>query len=152
MLRSIDGLLQHLVTPTRLWRAKLLASWKEIMGPLYENAQICKITEDSVTIKVDNACLLQELSLLQGLLLEKINQTLDSPRIKVVQFRLGKQTTQNGSHIRSSQKKEKQIDDRQYALIKQITVGTVDDPELQEVLLSFGKRCLEGDQWIKNTS
>ncbi len=142
MTKSLQTLLDSLFSNNTHWKINLLKNWPNIAGKLHMHISIEKITDTSVILVVDNSCLLQELYHLSPLLLEKINQTLDQPRIKNVRFKLKSEKKRRTKKQVQKPKLQKKIitklhprDTKQLAIIK--------DPELKKALANFRLRCYQ---------
>jgi flagellar biogenesis protein FliO len=87
MAIPVKNILDTLLSQQNNWQLQLLNNWQQIMGTMQTKVQLLKIYEDTLVIGVLDSCWIQELYLLSPLLLKKINEKLDSPRIKHLRFK-----------------------------------------------------------------
>lgn len=122
------------------WKVKLLNEWDTIMGPMAHNVTIIKIYDDTVILGVYDSSWLQELYLLSNIIIENINQKLDSARINQLRFKQIKRTGTPSSGKNSS---AYQHDTTPITLtsIEQKALDRIDNESLRVVLKSFLVRC-----------
>lgn len=87
MIKSVKNVLETVFSQHNSLQLQLLNNWSAIVGNFQTKVQLLKIFEDTLVIGVLDSCWLQELYLLSPLLLKKINEQLDQPRIKHLRFR-----------------------------------------------------------------
>ncbi len=87
MHTTIGYLLQQVLPQNHRWQVVLLQQWDSIVGNLKTHIRLEKIHNETLIIGVTNTAWMQEMYLLSDLLLNKINITLDQPRIKQLRFR-----------------------------------------------------------------
>ena len=121
------------------WKLQIMSQWDSIMGTLASKVSICKIYNDSITLGVTDSCWMQELNLLSELIKDKINQTLDKPRIELIRFKYIAQ------HASGSQKKEVAAPivykDKILTAKEQQALCNIKDPELSQALQGFLQTC-----------
>lgn len=83
----IKEFLNHLFNEQKNWQLRLLNAWPNIVGLIKTHVELLKIYDDTLVIGVLDSCWLQELYLFSPLLLQKINEHLDKPRIKKLRFK-----------------------------------------------------------------
>ena len=86
MSTSLQNILDQLLPDASNWHIQLLRAWPSIIGNLKTQLRLEKISDDRLIISVNNTAWLQEMHLLSEVLIDKINKTLDQPRIKRVRF------------------------------------------------------------------
>lgn len=133
-LIPIANTLPTLVDPAKNWRARLIAQWETIMGPLSNHAKIVKIIDRTVIIWVESASWRHELYILKEHLVYRINKGLQEPCIDSLRF-VG--TYQKYSPRYPARQKVQQ---QQKKNIRPLTPGEltaleqITDPELREIL------------------
>jgi hypothetical protein len=140
MVKKISTLLHPFLTPSENWKFTLLHEWDTIVGTLQGKVYVEKILNDILVLGVYDSCWMQELYLLSPLLLEKINRTLDQPRIKQLRFK--KIAAKKGNAV--LEKLEQHYEAKSNFTIsgtEQKTLNTITDPQLRELLKQFLVRC-----------
>ncbi|HSW76191.1 MAG TPA: DciA family protein [Candidatus Saccharimonadales bacterium] len=121
------------------WKLQIISQWDSIMGSLSSKVSICKIYNNSITLGVTDSCWMQELNLLSELIKDKINKTLDTPRIELIRFKYISQ------HATGSQKKEAQAPivytEKKLTRQEQQALDNIKDPELSQALQGFLQTC-----------
>jgi len=121
------------------WKLQIMSQWNTIMGTLASKVSICKIYNNSITLGVTDSCWMQELNLLSELIKDKINNTLDTPRIEIIRFKYISQ------HAAGSQKKETesplQHKEKMLTAKEQQALCNIKDPELSQALQGFLQTC-----------
>ena len=140
MSQSIANLLHSFITSDAHWKIRLIKQWPDIAGTMHTYTAIETISNDSITISVENSCLMQELYHLSPLILSKINLTLDQPRIKNVRFKL---QNNKKSMFKSKRVQEEVVYKKipPLSIKEQKAISSIADPELKNALLLFRKRC-----------
>lgn len=142
MALAIKDLLEKIIDHNKSWQITLLSQWQAIMGNLNSRVQLLKIEDDTLHIGVTDSCWMQELYLLTPVLLAKINQTLDQPRIKHLRFKsVGMPTTQ----APKKQPISKQSKDRVITLcpFEESVLGQLQDDTLAAALRKYRMRCYQ---------
>ena len=75
------------------WKLTIMEQWPTIVGALHDKMRLQRIQDSTVVIGVYDSRWMHELYYMQQLLLEKINQTLTSPRVTAIRFVLVKRTS-----------------------------------------------------------
>jgi predicted lipase len=140
MATPLGSLLTNLMQQAPSWHFTIFSSWESIMGSLSTKVTVERINNNVITLGVYDSCWLQELYHLSPLLKNRINQALDQPHIKELRFK----------QINAQQRKKYHAKkDNPVAAVATLpltkeeekVVQTVDDPELQKLLLQFRTRC-----------
>ena len=139
MAKTLETLIDAFFSKTDHWKITLIKNWPSIAGKLHEHVSIEKITDTMIILTVSNSCLMQELYHLSDLLLEKINQTLDQPRIKNVRFKLKSEKKKRTKTKIPHRKKRTSEPTLQKSDITSLRV--IKDPELKAALKNFRLRC-----------
>lgn len=148
--QSIQKILANFFESQKNWKLTLLSQFHEIVGNnLKTHVSIIKIQETSIVIGVSNSCLLQELRILAPVLLDKINQSLDVPRLTTIQLKLRghiqtESTFMTFNHDDVCTQFSTSLTQNDLEALK-----TVKDKELVHVLEAFRKRCHREAQWKK---
>jgi hypothetical protein len=139
-MRAISQLLTTILPQDNLWKGQLFNNWNQIMGTLASRVQLEKIENDTVTLGVSDSVWLQELYLLSTVLINTINQSLDTPRIKKIKFR---HATPRTDHAPTVLKKNITHNRQQRPLTaqEQHALHAITDKELSTVLYQFLMRC-----------
>lgn len=87
MPQELKNIIHKLIQPKEAWKFTLLTNWNTIIGNLGTKVCLEKIQDDTLVLGVYDACWMQELYMLSHLLITRINQSLDQPRIKQVRFK-----------------------------------------------------------------
>lgn len=140
IMRALGQLLTTILPQDNLWKGQLFNNWDRIMGPLATRVHLEKIEQDTVTLGVSDSVWLQELYLLSTVLINKINQGLDTPRIKKIKFR---HTTPHNHQTAAPIKQVKNYNRPQRPLTpqEQRALHAITDKELSTVLYQFLMRC-----------
>lgn len=142
MVKSINYLLENILDSQVHWKINILKNWDAIIGSISSHAHIEKITHDTITIGVYDACWLQELHHLSHTIIQNINAHLDTPRIKQVRFKQvskpkGLKKTKSSNHfIRSS--KQGTLSSKHLEALNKIT-----DHDLAQALKKFWFCCVQ---------
>jgi len=140
MIHDIKSLLDSLISNQTDWKLQLLNNWPKIMGNLSSKVSIEKITDDCLILSVVDSCWLQELYLMSTMLLKRINEKLDQPRIKQLRFKTaGVVRTKTKTTIATRTKRP--ASNRVLSSSEQHALSTVKDIELQKALKDFLNRC-----------
>jgi hypothetical protein len=141
MAQSLKSLLTTLVEPDNNWKLMLLNNWKTIIGTMSEHVCIEKVHEDTVVLVVTDSCWLQEIYMLSQLILRKINQSLDQPRIKHLRF---KQAGIRKKRVVPTQpQREKKYVSVALSPQERAALKKIDDPQLSAALEQFLIRCYQ---------
>jgi len=125
--------------PQTSWKNNIMQNWQEIMGALAHKIFIEKIQNDSIILGVTDSCWMQELHMLSAVIKKKINEKLDQPYIKNIQFKYHSkktsriQTKKNTLPLSYENKPLTQLEENALAHIK--------DPELSQALMRFLQKC-----------
>lgn len=137
----IKTILHTILNSSNNWQLMLLTNWETIVGNLKTKVQLVKINEDTLVLGVIDSCWMQELHLLSPLLIKRINESLDQPRIKNLRFKsIGlPKKRETRSHI------EKRMVHTPVKLSEreEQTLAAMKDPQLREVLQQYLIRCYQ---------
>lgn len=121
------------------WKFQLMQNWDNIAGNLASKISIHKIYNSAIIIGVSDISWMQELYMLSELIKQKINKSIDKPRIEKIRFQYVAKKTKN---TRTSTEyipeaiKEKKLSSREKAALDKI-----DDPELSQALARLLIKC-----------
>jgi hypothetical protein len=150
MSTLLKNLLQEFFTKQDNWKIKLLSEFPDIIGEnLKQQVSILNIFDHTIVLGVHNSCLMHELSTLTSLLLKKINQTLDIPRIHRIQFKLRGQTYVQKSSMVTTQYNSVQCDVVVLSDQDKKPLSSIQDKALVHALEAYAKRCYREAQWKK---
>jgi len=142
-MQNVKNILESLLQPSihlEAWKLNLIKNWPTIIGSLHDKVSLQKIYATSVVIGVHDSSWIQELYLLSKLILKKINDALDKPRILTLRFQCIEKkiiiAKQKSKLITIKKKRELQPQEVK-ALQK------IDDPQLSDALQGFLQRCLQ---------
>ena len=142
---AINDILSQLLHKTphndvQNWKLYLVTNWAQIVGPLASRICIEKIEHDTIIIGVCDSTWLQELYLLSEVLLQKINQSLQTPHLKKIKFKHASyKTTIKKIYQKSpviATKKQQPLTHAERGALHAIA-----DQELSNVLYQFLVRC-----------
>ncbi len=140
-MKELHTLLCHLVqkSPTKAnWKLYLIQNWAEIMGSLHQRVSLEQVYEQNVVLGVHDSSWMQELYLMSRLIIQKINSTLDQPRITSVRFKatgIKKERIQKQIHVPTQQTPLVLTTKEQKAL------NAIQDPLLRQALEELYKKC-----------
>lgn len=141
MSQSLKSIFKNIISPDQNWKMGLLNSWATIIGAMGVHVHIDKIYEDTIVLSVVDSCWMQELYLLSDLLLRKINQTLDKPRIKNLRFK------QSGIGKKKSPVSTVKVAPRSKIVLlscqERAALEKIKDPHLSSALEQFLVRCYQ---------
>jgi len=142
-MENVKNILDSLLRPStqqEAWKLNLIKNWPTIIGSLHEKVSLQKINATSVVLGVYDSCWIQELYLLSKLILKKINNSLDQPRILTLRF----QCVEKKEHITQ---KKKTVDHQEKKITlnaqESIALQKIRDPQLSDALQGFLKKCLQ---------
>lgn len=140
MVHDIKSLLDSLLSNQNDWKMQLLSNWPKIMGNLSSKVSIEKINDDSIILAVVDSCWLQELYMMSSMLLKRINEKLDQPRIKQLRFK-------TAGRVQSKAKTTGAVQERKHRAPRALTsneeqaLDAIKDIELQKALKNFLNKC-----------
>lgn len=143
-MNHIKNLVNQIVKsscPQTSWKNNIMQNWQEIMGPLSHKIFIEKIQKDCIILGVTDSCWMQELHMLSDVIKKKINENLEQPYIKTLQFKYSSkkisriQKTKNNIPLPYEFKPLTKSEEDALAHIK--------DPELSQALTRFLQKCLQ---------
>ena len=141
MAHIIKTLLQSVMKTENSWKIDLLQSWPDIIGSLNTKVNVERIQDSTLVLSVSNACLLQELYLLSPILLKKINEKLDQPRIKRLRFKQA--GIKKIKRKRAPVQKKKRPITVVLSAKERNALKNIEDQELGEALKRFLIRCYQ---------
>lgn len=139
MAQHIKTILSSILTQSHDWRLALLRDWPTIVGDLAGHLFLEKIDNDTLILRVEDACWMHELYMLSPLLLKTINKKLDQPRIKKLRF---KQKGIDKKRVTTSKPQQhKGLTEPVISAQESRALVTIKDPQLQMALKQFLYRC-----------
>ncbi len=139
MAIAVKNILQELLSQQNNWQLHLLQQWPSIVESIKTRVHLLKIESDTLTIGVQDSCWMQELYLLSPLLIAKINQKIDTPRIKHLRFKaLGTQEQKKEKEKSSLARPKRSIT---LSPAEQATLNQITDEQLRSALKSYLIRC-----------
>ena len=141
-MNHIKNYLSHVISNQQYnqnWKLLLIKNWNTIMGSLVTKVSICKIYNNAITLGVSDSSWMQELHTLSELIKDKINITLDQPRIQIVRFKyVSAQTQKTTTAVKSNTPNfhKKLLTNRE-----QTALNDIKDPELSQALAGFLQLC-----------
>ena len=114
------------------------------MGALAKRVVIEKIFDDMIVLGVPDSCWLQELYLLGPTILQTINQSLDSPRIKEIRFKQAGRTppcAQKSTGFSKLSPDKRAPSTILLSSAERKRLAEITDPELRTALEAFLIRC-----------
>ena len=123
------------------WKIDLLQNWPDIIGSLKTKVNLEKIQDSTLVLSVTDACLLQELYLLSPILLKRINEKLDQPRIKRLRFKQA--GIKKVKRKRAPVQKKKRLTTVVLSTKEQNALKKIEDQELGDALKRFLIRCYQ---------
>ena len=141
-MQNVKNILDTLLQPSahnEAWKLNLIKNWPTIIGSLHDKVSLQKIHATSVVLGVHDSSWIQELYLLSKLILKKINNSLDQPRILTIRFQCieKKEITVKPKSKTVVNKKIELKKNELQALEK------INDPQLSDALQGFLQRCLQ---------
>lgn len=141
MAHDIKQLLNTILHTDSSWKVQLLRDWKDILGNLGTKVHLEKIHDDTLILGVSDSCWMQELYMLSHLIINKINQKLDQPRIKKLRFKtVGDQPRMQ---YVPSQRHEYVVKEVKLNPTEKRALEKIKDPQLQDALKQFLVRCYQ---------
>lgn len=126
-------------SPENDWKGVIMQNWPTIIGSLASRVFIEKIYQDTIVLSVTDSCWMQELYLLSEILKNKINQTINQPRIKTIRFKYG--TKKNMPLMKKKQPEARSFTPRKLTAAELAALSKIQDQELSEVLARFLQKC-----------
>lgn len=139
MAQQIKSLIKNILAHENNWKITLLQNWHEILGNLSSRVRLEKIENNTLTLAVQDSCLMQELYMLSPVFLESINKKLDAPYIKHLRFKKAGYKKKKKKYERPRTchippPKKLQLHEKQ-------ALTNIKDPELAQFLKAFLVRC-----------
>jgi len=141
MSTPIKTLLQQILGSPDNWQLKLLANWDSIIGTIKTKVNLLKIDNDTLILGVMDSCWMQELHLLSPLLIKKINENLDRPRIKHLRFKsIGLKKEKKAQAVAAKKSIQSPV---RLSSKEQSRLAEIQDPQLRELLQNYLIRCYQ---------
>jgi len=137
---AINQLISNVLYGTSNWKLHLVTNWVYIVGPLSSRICIEKIEQDTLIVGVCDSAWLQELYLLSGMLLQKINQALPAPYIKKIKFKQAANPTNYTPKQTTIKIVPKRVE-RPLTKKEHGALQAINDQELSCALYNFLLRC-----------
>lgn len=152
-MQNVKNILNSLLQPSdqkEAWKINLIKNWPTIIGSLHEKVSLQKINATSVVLGVYDSSWIQELYLLSKLILKKINNHLDRPRIETLRF----QCVEDSYSTKSADKRREQaLKQKSKKIYKEhalplkpqefLALQKIRDPQLSDALQGFLRKCQE---------
>lgn len=135
----VKTVLEQLLNEQNNWQLKLLKNWPTLVNSLKTQVHLLKIYNDLLVIGVSDSCWLQELYFLSPLLIEKINQIIEQPRIKKLHFKTLAIPPNKKKKIK--QEMAPLIKMRELAPQEKKILATIKDDQMQQYLKEYLLRC-----------
>ena len=141
-MQNVKNILDTLLQPSihnEAWKLNLIKNWPSIIGSLHDKVSLQKIHATSVVLGVHDSSWIQELYLLSKLILKKINNSLDQPRILTIRFQcIEKKEIKAQQKTKIVVKKKIELKPQEFKALEKIN-----DPQLSDALQGFLQRCLQ---------
>jgi flagellar biogenesis protein FliO len=121
------------------WKTIIMQNWQEIMGSLAGKIFIEKITNDTIVLGVTDSCWMQELHMLSDVLKTKINNSLDKPRIKTLQFKYSSKKINRAQKIKTNVPLPYEF--KPLTVQEEHALTNIKDTELSQALMRFLQKC-----------
>lgn len=141
MIKDLKTLFHALLPNNENWKVQLLSNWDTILGNLKTKVHLEKIYDDTLVLGVYDSCWMQELYLLSDMLIKKINEKLDQPRIKHLRFKkigVQKKNSTSRSYAPPINTKKVVLNAHEKKALEALS-----DPQLREALEKFLIRCYQ---------
>jgi len=138
-IKNIVSEIIKTTNPQTTWKTIIMQNWQEIMGSLACKIFIEKITNDSIVLGVTDSCWMQELHMLSDVLKTKINNSLDKPRIKTLQFKYSSKKISRVQKIKNTVPLPYEF--KPLTSQEQEALTNIKDSELSEALSRFLQKC-----------
>lgn len=140
-MRPINNLLSGLVqkSSSKNWKLYLVQNWPDIIGNLHQRVSLEQVYENSVLLGVHDSNWMQELYLMSRLIIKKINDSLEVPRITSVRFKATGIKKTNIKQIYSYTRQEKVM---VLSAQERQALEKISDPLLRQALEELYKKCL----------
>ncbi|MGZ6251129.1 MAG: DciA family protein [Candidatus Chromulinivorax sp.] len=146
-MENIKNLLDTFIKPANIkdaWKLNLIKNWSTIIGNLQSKVCLQKIHTHHVVLGVYDTSWMQELYLLSTLILKKINNHLDSPRISSIRFVSVQPSDQEKNRFSDNSKSNSSFFKKvQLSIIEKKALNKIKDQELAVALENFLQRCLQ---------
>ena len=142
-MKDVKNILNLVLQPNvhqESWKLQLLKNWPTVIGSLHDKVSLQKIQTTTVVLGVKDTSWMQELYLLSKMIIKKINDSLDQPRITAIRFQcVEKKSEKVMSHKQPMTESQPiTLSSQQLQALKKI-----EDPELLQALQGFLKKCLQ---------
>jgi hypothetical protein len=138
-IKNIVSEIIKTTNPQITWKTSIMQNWQDIMGAIACKIFIEKITNDSIVVGVTDSCWMQELHMLSDVLKTKINNSLDKPRIKTIQFKYSSKKITRIQKIKNTVPLPYAF--RPLTQEEQQALTSIKDNELSEALSRFLQKC-----------
>jgi hypothetical protein len=122
------------------WKLQLVKNWPTVIGSLHDKISLQKIQATTIVLGVKDTNWMQELYLLSKMIIKKINDSLDKPRITAIRFQCVEKKAEKITTPKKITPENKPISlsSQQIQALEKI-----EDPELLQALQGFLKKCLQ---------
>lgn len=138
----IKNILSEIIKTTdsqTMWKTIIMQNWQEIMGSIANKIFIEKITNDTIVLGVTDSCWMQELHMLSDILKTKINNSLDKPRIKTLQFKYSSKKLSRIQKIKNNVPLPYEF--KPLTEQEKQALTNIKDNELSQALMRFLQKC-----------
>lgn len=134
----LDTLIRDYGLDHKVLEAKVLAAWKEVVGALIaRNTQPISLVDGKLTVYATAHVWVNELQMLRGQVIPKINKAVNSPAVKTLEFSIkpvhSSTSPKNQRFHRPKRLKKLEAVELDAETLKRIdqTVALVEDPDLK---------------------
>ncbi len=142
-MKNVKNILHTLLQPSNhhdSWKLELVKNWPTIIGSLHDKVSLQKIQATTIVLGVQDASWMQELYLLSKMIIKKINDGLDKPRITAIRLQCIEKKEKKAltKMVKKDSEQLVNLQPEQIQALKKIK-----DPELLQALQGFLKKCLQ---------
>ncbi|HJM69056.1 MAG TPA: DUF721 domain-containing protein [Candidatus Babeliales bacterium] len=139
MITNINDLIQNALSKQGNWQLFLIKNWKSIIGNLNPHVRLEKIYDSTIVLGVYDTHWMQELYIFSSILLDKINDALEKPKITHIRFKkVNRPVQQKKKTLYTKPSAAKPI---QLSKKEQEALESLSDPDLTHALKRFLVRC-----------
>ncbi|OGB97592.1 hypothetical protein A3F06_03610 [candidate division TM6 bacterium RIFCSPHIGHO2_12_FULL_36_22] len=139
MVTNLNILVQTALSQQGDWQLFLIKNWKNIIGNLSQHVRLEKIYDSTIILGVYDTHWMQELYMFSNILLDKINDALEEPKVTHIRFKKVNRPVEQKTSItytKPSASKPIQLSEKE-----QKALAALSDPELVQALKRFLVRC-----------
>ena len=148
MPTDLSSLMHAALPKQNSWQLILIKNWKEIIGTLSQHVRLEKIYDSTIVLGVYDTHWMHELYMFSNILLDKINDALEEP--KVTHIRLRKVNRPPLKKKKPAISKPSAAKPIELSTKEQKALASIEDEDLTRVLKTFLVRCHNQKQiWKK---